>query len=506
MIRKIALAFLSAVLAAGVIWLSGCCTASDITVIFNNQNGASGLSAAENTGKGAPKNEQESATLAENRQKSGQPSRSDHSLHEHSFGEYAVVKEPDCIHSGIMEAQCECGETTEKEIAALGHVFELNRTEGLDVYYKCRRCGYEIKKANIPGKNKSIDDLDITVEDVHIYDGEVFIPAVTIMDGEEDVTKSSNIVYGKSTSEIGVYFLTIYMKGFYNGSRSYEYRIIPAVPVLHLKEEGQNECVVCWKNDGISDKYIVEYDTTEDFTSPEKLELDSDRGACRITGLKDETRYYIRLMCEKDSSVGDKTISFRSEYSNVITFGCPRIEVIDGATYIRGVLVVNKTYSLPSDYDPGLDKETQRAFNEMAADAKNDGIYLWITSGYRSYGTQYSTYNYFVYERGKEEADRVSARPGHSEHQSGLACDINTTSSAFAGTPEAEWIEANCWKYGFIVRYPEGKEDITGYKYEPWHVRYLGRELAKKVYDSGLCLEEYLGITSSYEDQGIKGQ
>ena len=78
--------------------------------------------------------------------------------------------------------------------------------------------------------------------------------------------------------------------------------------------------------------------------------------------------------------------------------------------------------------------------------------------------------------------------------------DLNSLKFAFADTKEGKWLAENCWKYGFIIRYPEDKEDVTGYKYEPWHIRYLGKETAKKVYESGLCLEEYLGIDSEYKD------
>ncbi len=169
-------------------------------------------------------------------------------------------------------------------------------------------------------------------------------------------------------------------------------------------------------------------------------------------------------------------------------------------TYINGILVVNKTYALPKSYGSGVDATAQAAFEEMAAAAKEDGISLWIASGYRSYDYQQGLYDRYVSNYGQAEADRFSARPGHSEHQTGLAFDLNVIDDSFAGTPEAEWIAANCYKYGFIVRYPEGKEDITGYKYEPWHVRYLGVETATAVYESGLTLEEYLGITSEYKD------
>jgi LAS superfamily LD-carboxypeptidase LdcB len=134
----------------------------------------------------------------------------------------------------------------------------------------------------------------------------------------------------------------------------------------------------------------------------------------------------------------------------------------------------------------------------MIADAYADGITLWICSGYRSYSYQSKLYNNYVYTDGKAAADTYSARPGHSEHQTGLAADINSADESFAGTPEAKWLAANCWKYGFIIRYPKGKESITGYIYEPWHIRYLGKENAKLVYESGLTLEEYLGIDSVY--------
>lgn len=179
----------------------------------------------------------------------------------------------------------------------------------------------------------------------------------------------------------------------------------------------------------------------------------------------------------------------------------PEIKNIDGLTYVNGILIVNKTYSLPSDYDPGsLSVNVKNAFDEMQNVAKNDNIKLWIASGYRSYSLQTNLYNSYVLKDGKAKADTYSARPGHSEHQTGLAMDLNIIDSSFEGTPEAIWIEKNCYKYGFIIRYPKGKEEITGYKYEPWHVRYLGKELAEKVYNTGKTLEEYLNITSKYSE------
>lgn len=166
--------------------------------------------------------------------------------------------------------------------------------------------------------------------------------------------------------------------------------------------------------------------------------------------------------------------------------------------YINGILVVNKTYPLPSDYNPGADATAMDALNNMIAAAKKEGITLTLRSGFRSYERQKTLYNNYVKQDGVAEADRYSARPGHSEHQSGLAFDLNSLEQSFGETAEGKWLAENCHKYGFIIRYPQGKENITGYMYEPWHVRYLGLPIAEAVHASGLCLEEFLSITSVY--------
>ena len=174
-------------------------------------------------------------------------------------------------------------------------------------------------------------------------------------------------------------------------------------------------------------------------------------------------------------------------------------QTVSNPTYINGVLIANKSYALPSNYNPGVSPAAQSAFNTMASAAAKDGINLYIVSGFRSYSTQASIYNNYVARDGKAAADRYSARPGHSEHQTGLAFDVNSLSQSFENTAEGRWLAANCHKYGFIIRYPKGKEGITGYMYEPWHIRYLGNPTAEAVYNSGLTLEEYLGINSVYQ-------
>ena len=175
------------------------------------------------------------------------------------------------------------------------------------------------------------------------------------------------------------------------------------------------------------------------------------------------------------------------------------IKIIQGITYINNILIANKSYSLPETYNPGaLTADTQAAFEKMQAAAAKDGIKLWICSGFRSYSYQAQLYNGYASRGGYAKADTYSARPGHSEHQTGMAMDICYAASWFDNTPETIWLAKNCYDYGFILRYPKGKENITGYMYEPWHIRYVGLENAQLIHDSGLTLEEYLGIDSYY--------
>lgn len=178
-------------------------------------------------------------------------------------------------------------------------------------------------------------------------------------------------------------------------------------------------------------------------------------------------------------------------------------------------VLVNKNRSLPSDYIPAdlvkltvptclanpevnqLREIAAEALGELFDGAKDAGYDLVARSGYRSYQTQKSLRNSIEKSKGITYADKYSAQPGESEHQTGLAIDItsptvsNQLTKDFGVIPEGEWVRENAHLYGFIIRYPQGKEDIVGYEYEPWHLRYLGENLASKIYNSGLTMEEY---------------
>lgn len=180
--------------------------------------------------------------------------------------------------------------------------------------------------------------------------------------------------------------------------------------------------------------------------------------------------------------------------------------------------LINRDYELPSDYRPDdltepdvrfsfygsndkrkLRKKAASALEELFAAAEEDGCILYGVSGFRSYERQSEIYNWNLWQKGSEHTNLYSAKPGTSEHQSGLAIDISCQSAGmqlyenFATTEEGKWVSKNSWKYGFILRYPKEKTEITGYAYEPWHIRYVGKKLAKYLYENDLCLEEYYG-------------
>ncbi len=201
----------------------------------------------------------------------------------------------------------------------------------------------------------------------------------------------------------------------------------------------------------------------------------------------------------------DITVTIRGTNNNAtmrvyVEAGEHEVVVENGVTYIDGILLANKSYPLPADYDPGINQEALDAFYEMQDDAAAEGLDIYISSDYRSYYDQERIYNNYVSSDGQETADTYSSRPGYSDHQTGLAFDLNSIDDSFGYTPESDWVAVNAHKYGFIIRFPEGKAHFTGYQYEPWHIRYLGVDKATEVYESGLCLEEFLSVDSAYKN------
>ena len=178
------------------------------------------------------------------------------------------------------------------------------------------------------------------------------------------------------------------------------------------------------------------------------------------------------------------------------------------------LVLVNKLHAVSKNYKPtdmvaikgsyttnqGLEMKADayKAFKKMRKAAKADGIRFKICSAYRTYSTQKWLYNNYLNTMGKKLRNIRSAYPGRSEHHTGYAIDLVTKSTGwtltqdFAKTSEGKWINKHCAEYGFIIRYPKGKTDITGYDYEPWHLRYVGVDAAEEITEQGITLEEYL--------------
>jgi zinc D-Ala-D-Ala carboxypeptidase len=200
------------------------------------------------------------------------------------------------------------------------------------------------------------------------------------------------------------------------------------------------------------------------------------------------------------------------------------VKEVNGKQVIQNPLnvlaLVNKMFALPDNYNPTdlvkpnvsfsfgnetiekslMRKEAALALEKMFTEAKTNGIELYAVSGYRSYERQRIIFDAEVKKSGEEKAAQVVAVPGNSEHQSGLAMDISAKSAdlglteSFGETIEGKWLAANSHKYGFILRYPKGKESITGYQYEPWHFRYVGVSAAQTIFEKNITLEEYFNI------------
>lgn len=319
------------------------------------------------------------------------------------------------------------------------------------------------------------------------------------------------------TSKIGEQKINISIKNKLGKVKEYHYTVNvyddEKPSIIFSKEltieEGQNIDLLkdVKVEDNSQEKITPSVEGNYDINEPGKYQLYYVAKDSSDNEAKEEFTLIVKE--KKKETTSNDTISNPQETKTFTTSKGFKGVIKDGITYIDGYLIVNKTYSLPSSYGTSLTSTTKNAFNKMQAAAKLDGINIYIASGFRSYQTQNRLYNNYVALDGKAKADTYSARPGHSEHQSGLAFDICShdldgqnacINSNFDNTDQAKWLAQNAYKYGFILRYPKGRTNETGYKYESWHFRYVGTDLSTKLYNNGdwLTMENYFGITSEY--------
>lgn len=304
------------------------------------------------------------------------------------------------------------------------------------------------------------------------------------------------------TSKLGKKKINIKIKNYFKNNVMYSYQIrIVDTKKPVIKADDKVSVVVGDKIDLLKDVVVTD-------NSKEKINAKVD-GEYDLNKVGSYKLFYVAVdsshnITKKEFSLEVLKKEEKTSYKGNISFTTSKGfsgKVVNGITYIDGILIANKTYSLPTSYNPGgLTSEFNNAFSQMKSAASNDGLNIYVVSGFRSYNTQKTLYNNYVSRDGAEAADTYSARPGHSEHQSGLAADINMVDDSFEYTAEGKWLNNNAYKYGFILRYPKGKTGETGYIYESWHYRYVGVDLATKLYNGGnwISLEDYFGITSKY--------
>ncbi|MEH7124821.1 M15 family metallopeptidase [Bacillus sp. JJ1532] len=227
---------------------------------------------------------------------------------------------------------------------------------------------------------------------------------------------------------------------------------------------------------------------------------------------------------EEEGGTAKKNDSQESDIPSLKANYFNEIVTVDGKRIIQNptnhMVLVNKQYSLPDGYAPEdlimpavmfsfgeqdiekayLRDAAAKALEAMFTEAKKQDIHLFAVSGYRSFDRQRAVFDAEVNKYGEEKAIQAVAIPGSSEHQTGLAMDISSQSAnfelseEFGETMEGKWAAENAHRFGFILRYPKGKEEITGYKFEPWHFRYVGKEAAAVIFEKQLTLEEYFEI------------
>lgn len=201
-------------------------------------------------------------------------------------------------------------------------------------------------------------------------------------------------------------------------------------------------------------------------------------------------------------STGFNKSLYSTDDPNSIWVVANKSRALEPTNYVPADLVTpNLPLRVPGNETMQLRKEAAAALEQMFAAAKQENLNLMVSSAYRSYSYQANLYGGYVKSVGRAEADKTSARPGHSEHQTGLSVDVEPTTkkceldTCFADTPEGQWVAANAYRYGFIIRYTKDKVGVTGYEYEPWHLRYVGTVLAAEMHSQSIeTLEEFFDL------------
>lgn len=292
--------------------------------------------------------------------------------------------------------------------------------------------------------------------------------------------RRNRMIFGIGTL-IVIILIVLLIKNILGGKKEVEET--PKTPVEDVQEDVKDEEV------GMLQKFSIATKTTDIYKDPKKKDEVESIGSVPTDG-------YV-----KNYGVnGDYTrIAYQDKVGYVKTADLEDAGKDNEFKVVEGMLIVNDEFTLPSDYNPGIDQEAQKAFDIMVATAKRDEIVIKSASDYRNYEQQSKLSGQSKNQYGEYNANtNKSVKAGASEHQTGLAFDImgedydNKYDENFGTSKEAKWLEENAHKSGFILRYPKGKENITGRTYEPWHYRFVGVEIATEIHEKGITLEEFV--------------
>lgn len=251
------------------------------------------------------------------------------------------------------------------------------------------------------------------------------------------------------------------------------YLAIPLMSGSHALIAGYPDIIIVGENEDLVINEGEELQAQEEPNNKPQVVVESEKSVARREALKRDLDKGLFILVNKQNSVD-------------------RSYKPDDLTAIK--------YFAPDRPPEGrvMRAEAAEAFNQLSEVAAKEGYEIIVTTAYRSYEFQSTLYNNYVKRNGQQKADTFSAQPGKSEHQTGLAADVSSPSVGYQlvedyiNTPEGRWLNDNAYRFGFIIRFPKGKENITGYMYEPWHIRYVGKTAAEEIYSKGLTLEEYV--------------
>ena len=383
--------------------------------------------------------------------------------------------------------------------------------------YVCENCGAKTQKPITRIASVTLSETAIA------KDGSKHTPAVTVKDANGKTLKKGvafTVAYDPGRKHFGTYAVTVTFQGNYAGSKTLRFTIGLDVPQsIEKTNVGATIATLSWNRVRYATGYLLYYAAEKG--GPYTRFAETAARSYNISNLQQCTRYYFKIKAirrETDrliSGPASAPCALRTAKQQLSSAGRILVEITPEN---RLLAVVNHSREIPASYQPKLaalsekgkymDWEAAAAFETMRADAKRENITLNAYSPYRSYAHQKASMESIIRDRqswgnsrsrAEELALQVVLPPGTSEHNLGLAVDISSTAQTFKTTRAYRWLLKNGQNYGFILRYPDGKQDVTGISFEPWHWRFVGVDNAKKIKKSGLTLEEYTAtLTAPY--------